>query len=151
MSEDRVAIYTDGACSGNPGPGGWAALLRFRGHERSISGAEPQTTNNRMELIAALRALESLTKPCDVDLTTDSQYLKRGIEEWMSNWKRKGWRTSGGDAVANRDLWEALDSVTRKHRVVFHWVRGHTGHVENEAVDALARDAIRNMLNAVRV
>lgn len=150
MSDDRVAIYTDGACSGNPGPGGWGALLRFRGHERSISGAEAQTTNNRMELTAALRALESLTKPCDVDLTTDSQYLKRGIEEWMSNWKRKGWRTSGGEAVANRDLWEALDIVTRNHRVVFHWVRGHTGHVENEAADALARDAISKMRNGMK-
>ena len=146
MSSERVEIFTDGACSGNPGPGGWGALLRFRGKERSISGAEPKTTNNRMELTAALRALESLTKDCDVDLTTDSQYLKRGIEEWMANWKRKGWRTSGGDAVANRDLWEALDVMVKRHRVNFHWVRGHSGHAENEAVDALARDAIRDML-----
>ena len=146
MSSERVEIFTDGACSGNPGPGGWGALLRFRGNVRSISGAEPKTTNNRMELTAALRALESLTKDCDVDLTTDSQYLKRGIEEWMANWKRKGWRTSGGDAVANRDLWEALDVMVKRHRVNFHWVRGHSGHAENEAVDALARDAIRDML-----
>jgi ribonuclease HI len=111
MTVERVEIFTDGACSGNPGPGGWAALLRFRGIERWMNGAEPATTNNRMELIAALRALESLKKPCEVDLTTDSQYLKHGVEKWMAGWKRNGWRTSGREPVKNRDLWEALDAV----------------------------------------
>ncbi len=146
MSGDRVAIFTDGACSGNPGPGGWAALLRYRGHERWVRGAEPATTNNRMELTAALRALESLTKPCDVDLTTDSQYVKRGVEKWMARWKKNGWMTSGRSPVANRDLWEALDAAVKQHRVQFHWVRGHDGHADNEAVDAQARAAIRDLL-----
>lgn len=147
MTVERVEIFTDGACSGNPGPGGWAALLRFRGIERWMNGAEPATTNNRMELIAALRALESLKKPCEVDLTTDSQYLKHGVEKWMAGWKRNGWRTSGREPVKNRDLWEALDAVLAQHRVHFHWVRGHDGHAENEAVDAHARSAIRDLLN----
>ncbi len=147
MSGTRVRIFPDGACSGNPGPGGWAALLRYRDAERWLNGAEPATTNNRMELTAALRALESLTKSCEVDLTTDSQYLKQGVEQWMAGWKRNGWRTSGRDPVKNRDLWEALDSVLAKHRVQFHWVRGHDGHAENEAVDAHARAAIRDLLN----
>ncbi|MBK6728494.1 MAG: ribonuclease HI [Xanthomonadales bacterium] len=146
MSGERVAIYTDGACSGNPGPGGWAALLRYRGQERWLNGAEPQTTNNRMELTAALRALESLKKSCAVDLTTDSQYLKQGVEQWMAGWKRNGWRTSGRDPVKNRDLWEAIDRVLGLHEVRFHWVRGHDGHAENEAVDAHARAAIRDLL-----
>ena len=146
MSDERVAIFTDGACSGNPGPGGWAALLRYRGNERWLNGAEPQTTNNRMELTAALRALESLKKSCAVDLTTDSQYLKQGVEQWMAGWKRNGWRTSGRDPVKNRDLWEAIDQVLGQHQVRFHWVRGHDGHAENEAVDAHARAAIRDLL-----
>ncbi len=146
VSGERVAIYTDGACSGNPGPGGWAALLRYRGQERWLNGAEPQTTNNRMELTAALRALESLKKSCAVDLTTDSQYLKQGVEQWMAGWKRNGWRTSGRDPVKNRDLWEAIDRVLGLHEVRFHWVRGHDGHAENEAVDAHARAAIRDLL-----
>lgn len=146
MSDERVAIFTDGACSGNPGPGGWAALLRYRGKERWLNGAEAQTTNNRMELTAALRALESLKKSCTVDLTTDSQYLKQGVEQWMAGWKRNGWRTSGRDPVKNRDLWEAIDRVLGQHEVRFHWVRGHDGHAENEAVDAHARAAIRDLL-----
>lgn len=147
MSANRVAIFTDGACSGNPGPGGWAALLRYRGVERWLSGAERDTTNNRMELTAALRALESLTRPCAVDLTTDSQYVKHGVEQWMANWKRNGWRTSGREPVKNRDLWEALDATLARHEVRFHWVRGHDGHAENEAVDARARAAIQELLN----
>lgn len=146
-AESTVRIYTDGACSGNPGPGGWAALLRYRGHERWLDGAEPDTTNNRMELTAALRALESLKKHCVVELTTDSQYLKQGVEQWMAGWKRNGWRTSGRDPVKNRDLWEALDAVIAQHQVRFHWVRGHDGHAENEAVDERARLALRKLMN----
>lgn len=144
--QSRVEIFTDGACSGNPGPGGWAAMLRFRGVERVLSGAEAETTNNRMELTAALRALASLNRPCSVDLTTDSQYLKQGVEQWMTNWKKNGWRTSTRQPVKNRDLWEALDELLARHEVRFHWVRGHDGHAENEAVDAHARAAIRQLL-----
>jgi ribonuclease HI len=147
MTTDRVEIFTDGACSGNPGPGGWAALLRYRGHEHWVSGAEVLTTNNRMEMMAVLRALESLKKPCVVDVTTDSQYVKQGMEQWMANWKRNGWRTSSKAPVANQDLWMQLDTQLSTHKVHLHWVRGHTGHAENEAVDARARAAIADMLN----
>jgi ribonuclease HI len=139
---DTVEIFTDGACRGNPGPGGWAAMLRYKDREKTIRGAEPLTTNNRMELMAAIRALESLTRPCRVRLTTDSQYVKKGIEEWLPAWKARGWKTAAKKAVKNVDLWERLDRAAQRHRVDWHWVRGHNGHPENEAVDRLAVRAI---------
>ena len=139
-----VGIHTDGACLGNPGPGGWAALLRYRGKERELVGGESQTTNNRMELMAAIAALESLTEPCAVTLHTDSQYVRQGITEWMPNWVRRGWKTAGGDPVKNRDLWERLHAATTRHRIDWRWVKGHAGDPDNERVDVLARDeAIR--------
>ena len=144
----QVDIHTDGACLGNPGPGGWGVLLHWCGVERELSGGEADTTNNRMELMAAIAALESLREPCEVILHTDSQYVRQGILEWMAGWIRRGWKTAGGAPVKNRDLWEALDTVLARHRVQFHWVRGHDGHAENEAVDAHARAAIRDLLNA---
>ncbi|MCK9539548.1 ribonuclease HI [Dokdonella sp.] len=136
-----VELFTDGACLGNPGPGGWAALLRHAGRERELSGGEPHTTNNRMELMAAIAGLEALKRPCEVVLTTDSQYVKRGVEEWMARWRANGWRTSDRQPVKNRDLWERLSAALASHRVRWHWVRGHAGHAENERVDALARAA----------
>jgi ribonuclease HI len=142
----RVEVYTDGACRGNPGPGGWGALLRYGGVERELSGAERETTNNRMELMAAIRALETLKRSCEVDLTTDSTYVRNGVTEWMSAWKRRGWRTAGKKPVKNQDLWQRLDQAAERHRVSWHWVRGHSGHVENERVDALANAAIDAML-----
>jgi ribonuclease HI len=143
MSDDRpkVTIYTDGACSGNPGPGGWGVLLRYGRHEREISGGEAETTNNRMELQAALEALRALTQPCDVILFTDSEYLKKGITEWLPNWKRRNWRRKGGK-LANVDLWMKLDDEISRHRIQWRWVRGHAGHAYNERVDRLARKAI---------
>ena len=141
-----VEIFTDGACRGNPGPGGWAALLRYGQRERVISGAEPQTTNNRMELTAAIEALASLKRPVRVDLTTDSQYLRQGVQQWMANWKRNGWRTAQKQPVKNRDLWERLDELTSRHQVSWHWVKGHSGHPENERADQEANRAIDAML-----
>ncbi|WP_287596890.1 ribonuclease HI [Thermomonas sp.] len=132
-------IHTDGACLGNPGPGGWAALLCWRGVERELSGGEAATTNNRMELMAAIAALETLKEPCNVVLTTDSQYVRQGITEWMAGWIRRGWKTSGGDPVKNRDLWERLHAAANRHAVDWRWVKGHAGHPENERVDQLAR------------
>lgn len=137
----QVEAFTDGACLGNPGPGGWGVLLRWRGIERDLSGGEAQTTNNRMELMAAIAALEALKEPCDVVLTTDSQYVRQGITEWMANWLRRGWKTAGGDPVKNRDLWERLHLAASRHSVDWRWVKGHAGHAENERVDVLARDA----------
>jgi ribonuclease HI len=137
----RVEIHTDGACLGNPGPGGWAALLRYGAHEREVVGGEADTTNNRMELMAAISALESLTEACAIDLHTDSQYVRQGIAEWMPNWIRRGWKTAGGDPVKNRDLWERLHAATTRHRIAWHWVKGHSGDPDNERVDALARAA----------
>lgn len=134
-----VQIHTDGACLGNPGPGGWAGLLRWRGIEREVAGGEPDTTNNRMELMAAIAALEALREPCDVVLHTDSQYVRQGITEWMANWLRRGWKTAGGDPVKNRDLWERLHAATARHQVDWHWVKGHAGDPDNERVDQLAR------------
>ncbi len=140
----QVEVHTDGACLGNPGPGGWGALLRWREIEREVAGGEPDTTNNRMELMAAIGALEALREPCDVILTTDSQYVRQGITQWMANWVRRGWKTSGGDAVKNRDLWERLHAAAGRHTVDWRWVKGHSGHPDNERVDVLARDeAIR--------
>ena len=137
----RVELFTDGACLGNPGPGGWGALLRSGGHEKELSGGEPMTTNNRMELMAAIAGLEALKRPCRVDLTTDSQYVKRGVEEWMARWRANGWRTSDRQPVKNRELWERLSAAIAGHDVHWHWVKGHAGHVENERVDELARQA----------
>jgi len=142
---DKVEIFTDGACRGNPGPGGWGALLRYRGHEKELYGAEAETTNNRMELMAAIAALESLTRRCEVAITTDSQYVKNGITQWMANWKRRGWKTSDRKPVKNIDLWQRLDAAVQRHQVSWHWVRGHTGHAENERADQLANRAIDEM------
>jgi len=136
-----VTLYTDGACSGNPGAGGWAALLTFDGREKLISGGEQQTTNNRMELTAAIRGLEALTRPCAVELFTDSEYLRRGVTEWLPGWKARQWRRKGGE-LANVDLWQALDLALARHQVRWHWVRGHAGQAQNERVDAAARAAM---------
>ena len=143
--EECVEIYTDGACSGNPGPGGWGALLRFRGSEKKLSGAEAETTNNRMELMAAIVALETLKRPCKVTLTTDSNYVKQGITEWISGWKRRGWKTASKQPVKNVDLWQRLDAARQMHQVDWQWVKGHSGHPENEMADQLARDAIASL------
>jgi ribonuclease HI len=137
----RVEISTDGACLGNPGPGGWGALLRIDAHERELSGGEAHTTNNRMELMAAIVALETLKRPCDVLLCTDSQYVRQGILEWLPNWIRRGWRTSGGTPVKNQDLWQRLQAASGPHRIEWRWVKGHAGDPDNERVDALARAA----------
>lgn len=145
---DAVEAYTDGACRGNPGPGGWGVLLRYRGHERELYGAEPETTNNRMELTAAIRALEALDRPCRVVLTTDSEYVRRGITEWLEAWKRRGWRTASRKPVLNQDLWRRLDELTAAHEVQWRWVRGHTGHSGNERADALANQAIDELIGA---
>jgi ribonuclease HI len=138
----RVEIFTDGACRGNPGPGGWGVLLRSQDRERELKGAELNTTNNRMELMAAIRGLEALTRRCEVDLTTDSQYVRRGITEWLTRWKERNWKTANRKPVKNEDLWRRLDSARSKHDVTWHWVRGHSGHSENERADALANEAI---------
>jgi ribonuclease HI len=136
-----VQIYTDGGCEPNPGPGGWAALLRFGAEEKELSGREAETTNNRMELTAAIRALQALKRPCRVQFYTDSEYLKRGITEWLPGWRRRGWKRQGG-VLANVDLWQALDEAIRPHLIDWRWVRGHSGHPENERVDRLARQAL---------
>lgn len=140
-SRKNVQIHTDGACLGNPGPGGWAALLRYHGRERELVGAEAATTNNRMELMAAIVALETLTEPCDVTLHTDSQYVRKGITEWMPNWLRRGWKTAAGEPVKNRELWERLHAASGRHTVDWRWVKGHSGDPDNERVDVLARNA----------
>ena len=137
----EVGIHTDGACLGNPGPGGWGALLRCKGRERELSGGDPATTNNRMELMGAIMALETLSEPCTVVLHTDSQYVRQGITLWMPNWVRRGWKTAGGDPVKNRDLWERLELATRRHAIDWRWVKGHSGDPDNERVDMLARNA----------
>jgi ribonuclease HI len=140
-----VDIYTDGACKGNPGDGGWGALLRFGAREKTLHGGEASTTNNRMELMAVIRALEALKRPCRVRLHTDSQYVQKGITEWLPNWKRRGWRTSGGGAVKNQDLWQALDALAARHEISWLWVKGHAGHPENERADALANLGVREL------
>lgn len=142
----KVEVFTDGACRGNPGPGGWAALLRYGGVERELSGAEGETTNNRMELMAAIQALEALKRACVVELTTDSTYVRNGVTQWLDAWKSRGWRTADKKPVKNQDLWQRLDAAARRHRVSWHWVRGHSGHIENERVDVLANQAIDAML-----
>ncbi len=141
MNGDRVEIFTDGACLGNPGPGGWAALLRYGTVEKEISGSAPETTNNRMELMAAIAALEALRRASIVRLTTDSQYVKQGIESWLPRWQANGWRTSDRKPVKNQDLWQRLAAAEAPHRVQWQWTRGHSGHEENELVDRLARQA----------
>lgn len=133
-----VHVFTDGACSGNPGPGGWGALIRAGGHEKELSGGDAHTTNNRMELTAAIRALQALTRPCKVVLHTDSQYVVKGITEWLPGWKRRGWKNSQNKPVENRELWEELDAATKPHKIDWVWVKGHAGHAENERVDKLA-------------
>jgi ribonuclease HI len=145
VRSESVEIYTDGACSGNPGPGGWGAILRFRGTEKELKGGEPQTTNNRMEMMAALSALNALTRPCTIDLYTDSEYVKKGMTEWLRGWKARGWKTADKKPVKNEDLWKALDEAASRHRVSWHWVKGHAGHPENERADALAREGIADM------
>jgi|TARA_B110000196_G_C20778474_1_gene489922 ribonuclease HI len=139
---DEVVIYTDGACSGNPGPGGWGALLQFGGHERELRGGEPGTTNNRMEMLAAIAALEALKRPCWVNLYTDSVYLRDGITKWIVNWKRNGWKTAARKPVKNVDLWQRLEAAIERHQITWHWVKGHAGHPGNEAADALARQGL---------
>ncbi len=139
----KVEIYTDGACQGNPGPGGWGAILRYKGVDKEISGYNPATTNNRMELQAAIEGLKALIRPMEVDLYTDSQYLRDGITKWLPQWKQKGWRLSTKKPVKNKDLWEELDLLSQQHTIGWHWVRGHSGHIENERADELARQAIQ--------
>ena len=143
---ETVEIFTDGACRGNPGPGGWGALLRYGGVEKELRGADPATTNNRMELTAAIMALDTLKRPCTVMLTTDSQYVKNGITQWLLDWKRRGWKTSSKKPVKNIDLWQQLDAAVSRHQVSWHWVEGHSGHAENERADQLANRAIDEML-----
>ncbi|HEV3176348.1 MAG TPA: ribonuclease HI [Stellaceae bacterium] len=140
--DDIVEIFSDGACSGNPGPGGWGAILRYHGHERELSGFDPATTNNRMELMAAIAALEALTRPCRVRLHTDSRYVRDGITIWIHDWKRRNWRTADKKPLKNLDLWQRLAAALEPHQVEFIWVRGHAGHPENERADALARAQI---------
>ena len=142
MAKPLITIYTDGACSGNPGPGGWGAVLRFDGREKEIKGGELATTNNRMELMAAIEALRALKKPCKVRLVTDSKYLKEGITTWIKNWKKNGWKTAAKKPVKNADLWQALEAAAGHHDVTWEWVRGHTGHPENERADALANQGM---------
>ena len=141
-----VEIFTDGACRGNPGPGGWGALLRYNGVQKELAGAEQATTNNRMELMAAIKALEELKRPCRIQLTTDSTYVKNGITQWLPDWKSRNWRTAGKKPVKNVDLWQLLDAVTGKHEIEWHWVKGHSGHPENELADRLANQAIDDLL-----
>ncbi|MCQ4308308.1 ribonuclease HI [Pseudomonas stutzeri] len=142
MSDDIVEIYTDGACKGNPGPGGWGALLIYKGVERELWGGEAGTTNNRMELMAAIRALEELKRSCPVRLVTDSQYVMQGINDWMPNWKKRGWKTATKQPVKNADLWRLLDEQVNRHQVSWQWVRGHTGHPGNERADLLANRGV---------
>ncbi|MCW8853350.1 MAG: ribonuclease HI [Gammaproteobacteria bacterium] len=139
---DVVELYTDGACRGNPGPGGWGVLLCYNGHEKELSGGEHETTNNRMELMAAIQGLEALSKPCDVILYTDSKYVMQGITEWINNWKAKGWKTSARKPVKNVDLWQRLDQARNNHQVDWQWVRGHSGHDGNERADELANRGV---------
>ncbi len=141
MSES-IKIYTDGACSGNPGPGGWGVLMLWKDHEKELYGGEPDTTNNRMELLATIKALESVKKDIPVDLYTDSTYVQKGVNEWLEGWKARGWKTAGKKPLKNRDLWEQLDALLSNKNVQFHWVKGHSGHPENERADELARRGI---------
>lgn len=143
---DAITIWTDGACSGNPGPGGWGAILRAGDREKELFGGSPATTNNRMELMAAIMALEALKRPSEVDLHTDSQYVRGGVTGWINGWKRNGWRTADKKPVKNIELWQQLDAATERHRIRWHWVKGHAGHPENERADALARQGMQPFL-----
>jgi len=147
-AKPQVTVYTDGACSGNPGPGGWGAVLISGPHRKEICGGEPQTTNNRMELAAAIAALDALKRPSRVDVHSDSEYLRNGISTWIEGWKRNGWRTSAKQPVKNVELWQRLDAARQRHEVNWHWVRGHAGHTENERADELAREGMRPFLQA---
>jgi ribonuclease HI len=149
-SDKLVELFVDGACSGNPGPGGWGAILRWRGHEKELSGGAPDTTNNRMELSAAIEGLNAITRPAHVRVTTDSMYVRDGITKWLHSWKKRGWKTADKKPVKNEDLWRALDEAAQRHEVEWHWVRGHNGHPENERADALARAAISELRAARR-
>lgn len=146
MSENEVIIYTDGACRGNPGPGGWGAILSYGSTKKKLSGSESESTNNRMELMAAISALESLTRSCNIKLYTDSQYVRKGILEWMDNWKNRGWKTAARKPVKNQDLWMRLDAAIERHEIEWHWVKGHSGVEGNEIADDLANEAIDQML-----
>ena len=150
MSSPAVEIFTDGACSGNPGPGGWGAILRWKGNERELYGGEADTTNNRMELMAAISALETLTRPMAVELHTDSQYLRQGVTQWIHSWKRRGWKTADNKPVKNVDLWQRLEAAAARHQVSWHWVKGHDGHEENERADELARKGVADVRAAAR-
>lgn len=141
-TKSSVEIYTDGACSGNPGPGGWGAVMRFNGAEKELSGGENPTTNNRMEMMAVIKSLEALTRPCKVDLYTDSKYVKDGLEQWLAGWKARGWKTADKKPVKNMDLWIELENQVSRHDVKLHWIKGHAGHPENERADQLAVAAI---------
>lgn len=143
-----VEMFTDGACKGNPGPGGWGVLLRYGAHEKELFGGESNTTNNRMELMAAIKGLEALNKSCKVRLTTDSQYVRQGITQWLKGWKQKNWMTASKQPVKNKDLWQRLDDAVSKHNVEWHWVKGHSGHVENEKADELANRGVDKVMNA---
>lgn len=143
MAEETVELFTDGACSGNPGPGGWGVLLRFKGVEKELSGGEPATTNNRMELRAVIEGLKTLTRPCVVTVYTDSEYVQKGISQWVKGWKARGWLTAARQPVKNVELWKELDAAAARHTVTWTWVRGHAGHPENERADQLARDGLR--------
>jgi ribonuclease HI len=144
----HIEIFTDGACKGNPGPGGWGALLRFNGVEKELCGGETETTNNRMELLAAIKGLEALKEHCEVDLTTDSTYVRKGITEWIEGWKAKGWKTASKKPVKNQDLWQQLEELSQRHDVRWHWVKGHAGHRENEIADQLANRGIESLSGA---
>ncbi len=142
MAEQKVTIFTDGGCRGNPGPGGWGAVLQFSDQEKEIYGYDPETTNNRMELMAAISALELLKRPCDIDLTTDSQYVRQGILEWMDGWKKRNWKNAAKKPVKNKDLWLKLDEAVQRHTIEWHWIKGHSGHAGNERADDLANRAM---------
>ncbi|MDF1830847.1 MAG: ribonuclease HI [Porticoccaceae bacterium] len=144
-----IEIFTDGACRGNPGPGGWGVLLRYKGKEKQLYGGEAHTTNNRMELLAAIRGLEAVREACQVDLTSDSQYVRKGITEWLQGWKAKGWKTAAKKPVKNKDLWLLLDEQAQRHQVNWHWVKGHSGHRENEIADELANKGIEELEDKV--
>lgn len=143
---NKVEIFTDGACRGNPGPGGWGALMRYNSVEKELSGAENETTNNRMEMSAVIEALNAIKRPCKIEITTDSEYVKKGITEWIENWKKNGWRTASRKPVKNADLWQKLDELVQQYDISWHWVKGHSGHPENERADQIANRAIDNLL-----
>jgi ribonuclease HI len=143
----KIQVYTDGACRGNPGPGGWGVLLRYGQHEKELYGAQPHTTNNRMELLAAIEAINSITQACEIEVWTDSQYVQKGISEWLPNWKARNWKTANRKPVKNADLWQELEAAIVSHKVSWHWVKGHSGHPENERADELANIAIDELLS----